>query len=93
MKKYIYTITAMLACASVSACTNTHSAADLPEGEYEKTTVTKDASGTKYKTTTTTDVEVDKYGNRTATVETESSKDPRGLFNKTTTESKTVIKK
>ena len=93
MKKILLTTAILLAGTSITACTSTNTAANLPEGEYEKTTTTTDAAGTSYKTTTKTNVDEDSNGHRTATVKTKTTKDPKGLFNKSSTESKTTIKK
>lgn len=80
---------AILAGFSVSACAQR--ATDLPPGKYESESKSTDEYGTTYKTKKVTDVEVDQYGNKKATVTTKSSKDPEGLFNKSTTQSKTVV--
>ena len=91
MKKFLLTTAILLAGTSITACTT--SAADLPEGKYEKSTVTKDAAGTKYTTDTETNVDRDSDGHKTATTTTKTTKDPKGLFNKSSTESTTTIKK
>ena len=79
-----FLISVMLATAGTLAACQT-SPADRPPGTYESESTRIDSSGTKYKTKTVSEVEYDKYGNKKATVETETSKDPRGLFNKTET--------
>ncbi len=90
MNKILLTSAILLAAASVTACQT--NATDLPEGKYEKSTVTKDSSGTKYTTDTETDVDVDSNGRKTATTTTKTTKDPKGLFNKSSTESTTTVK-
>ncbi|MGQ0527811.1 MAG: hypothetical protein ACT4OY_07290 [Alphaproteobacteria bacterium] len=73
---------------AVSACTAHQSS--LPPGEYESKKESVDADGTKRMTTTKTEVVRQQDGSKKAVVEKESSTDPKGLFNKSTSESKTV---
>lgn len=89
-KELLFSATLLLAAGGLAACTT--SSTDLPPGEYEKSTTKTDASGTTYKTKTTTDVEYDENGRKKATVESKTSKDPKGLFNKSTSTSKTTVK-
>lgn len=56
----------------------------LPPGEYEKTEKSVDPAGTETEQTTKTNVYYDENGNKRATQETETSTDPKGLFNKST---------
>ncbi len=74
---------------ALSAChtTPTRSATDLPPGKYEKSTTSTDANGTTTTRDNTTNVTVDQYGNKHAVVKSDTTKDPKGLFNKTTTSS------
>ena len=74
-----------LATLALSACTEEQTALDKPPGKYEKTTVSTDEYGTKTKRTAETDVRVDRYGNKSVTVDSKTTQDPKGLFNKTTT--------
>lgn len=94
MKKTFFALIAAGTLAlAVTACTHESNAANLPPGEYEKTTRSTDAHGTTTVRKSYTDVEVDEYGNKRAVVETKTTKDPRGLFNKrTTSQTKQVIK-
>lgn len=80
-----YTVMA-LGLLSVAACTA--APRTLPPGEYKKTERSVDAAGTEYKKETTTDVYYDEYGNKRATQETQTSKDPKGLMNKSTSTTK-----
>lgn len=73
------------------ACSPERTALDAPPGNYEKTTSSTDASGTTTKTEKSTDVTVDKYGNKKAVIKSKTTKDPKGLMNKTTSESEQVI--
>lgn len=75
----------------VSACTETKSATDLPPGQYKHVTRSTDSNGTTTVDRGTTTVGEDAYGNKTAVVNKKRSTDPRGLFNKSSTESTTVI--
>ncbi len=63
-----------------------------PPGKYESETTTIDRYGTKTEVQKSTEVELDKYGNRVGTVETKKSTDPEGLFNKSTSTSKEVVR-
>ena len=89
-RKYTSLILVSAITLGVSACTPSERATTLPPGQYEKTTTSTDANGTTYEKKTSTDVGYDASGNKTATVKTETSKDPRGLFNKETHESTTT---
>jgi hypothetical protein len=80
---------------STGACNMMHREAALnsPPGTYESKTSSTDANGTTTERKATTDVRVDEYGNKKAVVETKTTTDPKGLFNKkTTSETKEVIK-
>ena len=61
-------------------------------GKYETSSKTTTSSGTTVRSDQTTHVEVDQYGNRKATVETETSRDPEGLMNKSTSSSTTTYR-
>ena len=87
--------TVILAAASaaslclVTACATNE--AGLPPGKYESSHKTVDANGTEVKDERTTNVWYDENGNKKATVEETTTRDPKGLFNKsTTTEKRTV---
>jgi hypothetical protein len=91
MTKHTLTLVALLTTAvSVSACMQ-DSALNAPPGTYEKTTKSTDANGTTTKTDKSTEVYYDEYGNKKAVVKSKTTKDPKGLFNKTTTESEEMI--
>jgi hypothetical protein len=76
-----------------AACDMQSDPTDLPSGTYENNRESTNSRGTDTKTTATTDVTVDQYGRKKAVVETKTTQDPEGLFNKTTTsESKTIIR-
>lgn len=79
---------AVVLAVTVGACTNAPKT--LPPGKYETSSKSVDSQGTAYESKKTTNVEVDQYGNKKATVETESTKDPEGLFNKSKTETKST---
>lgn len=73
---------AAVALTGIAACTA--APRSLPPGEYKRTERSVDAQGTEYKKETKTNVYYDEYGNKRAVQETEASKDPEGLFNKST---------
>ena len=72
------------AVLSLSACS---SPTNLPAGHYSKTQKSTDARGTEVEKTTNTNVYYDENGNKRAVQETETSRDPKGLFNKSTSSS------
>lgn len=84
MTKPLLTLLAVSASVlSLAACTS--SPTTLAPGKYESNTSSTSSDGTNYSTKKTTNVEVDRNGNKTATVETKTTKDPEGLLNKSTT--------
>jgi hypothetical protein len=87
MKKLVIISTAAL-LLGLSACAEQQTA----PGTYESKSKKVDAAGTEYYSKSKTKVSVDEDGNRTVEVDKENSKDPKGLFNKSTTKSKKVIK-
>lgn len=92
MKKTLSTLVTVSALAlSLSACQD--SVLNTPPGKYEKTTSSTDAHGTTTEQQSSTDISVDAQGNKKAVVKSKTTKDPKGLFNKTTTDqSKQTIK-
>lgn len=87
--KTLTILAASVALIGVTACTN-NSPADLPPGKYEKTTKSTNADGTTTTRRTTTEVDQDRYGNKSATRETETTSDPKGLFNKSKSTSRST---
>ena len=88
MEKKLSTLIAMSALAlGLSACQD--SVLNNPPGKYEKTTSSTDSSGTTRAQQSSTDVSVDDQGNKKAVVKSKTTKDPVGLFNKTTTSEST----
>lgn len=92
--KTLYSFPTMLATAimvltivTLSACTETRPA----PGKYETTTQKTDANGTLHKTNNTTNIYYDKNGKMKGTVDKETTIDPKGLMNKSTTESHKTI--
>jgi len=61
-------------------------------GKYETTNVAVDANGTVHKTNKKTNIYYDKNGKMHGSVDKKSTTDPKGLFNKSTTESHGTIK-
>jgi hypothetical protein len=93
MKKTVYTLVTVFALAlGLAACTPEQSALNKAPGTYEKTTSSTDANGTTTEQKNSTEVSEDKAGNKKAVVKSKTTKDPKGLLNKTTTsESNQVI--
>jgi len=76
---------ATLALADNSASYDTNSAGDSNVKEHSEST---DANGTTRTQDVTKKVDVDSNGSRTTKVDVKDSTDPKGLFNKKTTEIK-----
>lgn len=79
--KLLATATVLL---SVAGCDHS-SALDLAPGKYQKSTSTVTPNGTGVTQDNKTTVGYDSYGNKKAVVQTKTTQDPPGLFNKTTT--------
>ena len=91
MNKAILTLLTVSATVlTVSACTQ-RTANLPPPGTYEHSSSSTMSDGTKVERETKTDVEVDRYGNKSATTKTTTTKDPEGLFNKSTSTSESKV--
>lgn len=88
MKKMLV-MTLSVAALGLSACAT--SPTSLPPGQYERTTKSVDQNGTAVEKTRSTNVYYDQYGNKKATVDTTTSRDPKGLFNKSTTQTRETV--
>jgi hypothetical protein len=80
-----------IAAVGISACTQESSVSNLPPGKYESTSSRTNAYGTTVEKKSSTDVSVDDYGHKRAVIESETTRDPKGFFNKTTTSKTKVI--
>lgn len=89
--KYLVLAMASVTALGMSACAQRTSNLP-PPGKYESSTSSVDRYGTERQTQQSTEVQLDKYGNRIGTVETTKSTDPEGLFNKSTSTSKEVVR-
>lgn len=90
MNKLLLAMVVMSVLSIISACSD-HNALNRAPGKYESTTSSTDSAGTTTERSTSEDVSVDDNGNKKAVVKTKTTRDPKGLFNKQTTEqSKTV---
>ena len=86
MTKTVLTLTAIAALTlGVTACSSWDSPTSKPVGTYKATSKSTNPSGTDVSTDKTTYVYTDKYGNKKATEKTETTTDPKGLFNKSKT--------
>lgn len=81
--KPTYSIFAVAALLIVAACESNPKS--LPPGQYSHSETNTNARGTTTTRQTDTNVYYDKNGNKRAVQETETTKDPDGLFNKKTT--------
>ena len=86
--KTLALMAAAVTLVGLPACSNR--ATDLPPGKYESSSKSVNSQGTAVTRDTETEVEVDEYGNKKATTETTTTKDPKGLFNKSTSTSKST---
>jgi hypothetical protein len=82
MKNSIALLTAGAAVLAIAGCSMYPKT--LPPGEYEHTEKSSNASGTETEKNVKTNVYYDEDGNKRVTQETETTKDPKGLMNKTT---------
>lgn len=85
MKNALSLLAVSAAALSLAACMT--APRTLPPGEYSKTEKSVDKYGTATKKETTTNVYYDQHGNKRASQETETTRDPDGLFNKSKTKS------
>jgi len=85
-KKLTAPLCIITAALALSAC-NMHPASPthLPPGEYERTEQHTNSAGTEVTKTTNTSVYYDEHGNKRAVQDTETTRDPEGLFNKSST--------
>ena len=90
MQTLFFTLLAITGAIALSACTQTKEPTSLAPGHYEKSAMEVDEYGTKVTQKKTTDVMVDQYGNKTAIVSQKTTTDPKGLFNKSTSQSTRV---
>ena len=84
MKK-TFACASLLAVVLLAACQNPTITKE--PGTYESTSEHTNANGTTTKTNKTTHVYDDADGNRKAVVKTDTTSDPKGLFNKSKTSS------
>lgn len=75
----------LIALGLTAACTAAPTT--LPPGEYSRTEKSTNAAGTETTRKTDTTVYYDEHGNKRAVQETETTRDPEGLFNKTKSKS------
>ena len=84
-KKLLNLVAASAVTLSLAACMDMQNAFDMPTGKSEQTNSSTDSSGTKTTRTSSTEVERDGYGHNKTVVKTKTTRDPKGLMNKTTT--------
>jgi len=87
-KRYFAMIAAAATALTVSGCmiNETKRVETRPAGNYEETTSSTDANGTTTHTTDYTTVSTNSDGTKRVVTKTKTTKDPKGLMNKTTTE-------
>ncbi len=90
MKKIFTLLTMSLAGMSLPGCMYMEPTT-LPPGQYEHTSKSVDSQGTERKEQSSTEVYYDEYGNKKMAVDKKTSTDPKGLFNKSTTETHKTV--
>lgn len=100
MKNLLITLTGaalLTATAAIAADEKYHSETDIKrgtDGSYESNTEVNatDAAGTAVKKELTTEVDVDADGDKETSVKYKTTRDPKGLMNKSTTETERTTK-
>lgn len=87
MKRTMAIFNMALVAAILSGCVYSEPSS-LPPGQYEYTSKSVDSKGTAREQERTTEVYYDKDGNKQVTVDQKTTTDPKGLFNKSTTETR-----
>lgn len=86
MKNKFVTLFAMpLATMTLAACGHDYHEASVAPGHYESTRAFTDPYGTEHVRSTDTDVWYDENGEQHAFTQRKATRDPQGLFNKSTT--------
>jgi hypothetical protein len=91
MRKTHISLSALLIVMALSGCMH-NNAKDLPPGRYERSSTTVDSKGTARASESSTNVYYDENGHKKSTVDTKTSTDPKGLFNKSTTKTHATVK-
>jgi len=78
--------------AGFTACTPERTVLNAPPGKYETKTSSTETNGTSVDRKTTATVGYDSYGNKEAVVKNQTTVDPPGLFNKSTSSSTEVVR-
>ncbi len=81
----ILVVVSVLTLGLTGCMENHRSMMSKPEGKYNSTETSTDAKGTTTVKQSTTEVIVDENGNRREVITSKVTKDPKGLWNKTTT--------
>ena len=84
-KPLITLLTVSTLMLSLSACMDMKNAMDMPDGKSEKMSSSTDANGTTTQRQYSTETDTDETGHKKTIVKSKVTKDPKGLFNKTTT--------
>lgn len=91
MKNTFAFLGVLLALPALSGCMH-NNPINLPPGQYERSSTTVDSKGTARAAESSTNIYYDQNGNKKATVDTKTSTDPKGLFNKSTTQTHSTVK-
>ena len=81
-----------VAAIGISACAPERSVLNMPPGQYEKTTSSSNSNGTNVEQKKSASVGYDANGNKEAVVQSKTTIDPPGLFNKSTSTSTAVVR-
>jgi len=86
---WLFAVVATTSLTLAGCATERHSMQRAP-GSYESNESFTDSKGTTTTNKTNTNVSIDSRGHRKQSITSESSRDPRGLMNKTTTKKNTT---
>ncbi len=92
MKKSVSVAGIFLVALALSSCAERNRPVSLLPGEYTQTSRTVDSQGTERDQESVTNVYYDANGNKRVAVDKTTSVDPKGLFNKRTTETHQVVR-
>jgi hypothetical protein len=87
MEKTLSLLTLSFAALSLASCAYSEPATSLPPGQYEHTSKSVDQEGTVHSQESSTEVYYDEYGHKQSSVQKKTTTNPKGLFNKRSTES------
>ena len=91
MKKTLILLTLSFATFALTGCMY-NEPTTLPPGQYEQTSESTDSQGTTREQKSSADVYYDENGKKKVSIDRKTTTDPKGLFNKSTTETHKTVK-